>query len=73
MILVYILFVIAIGVICWKIIYDSLFKEDEDEFDEEAQKILEIYKKKSEGIYNGIKPWIDQLDEQFKKWEMNGK
>lgn len=74
MILLYIFLVIIIGVICWKIIYEELFKEDdEDEMFEHAQKILEIYEEKSKEIYSGIKPWTDKLDEQFKKWEMNGK
>lgn len=74
MIILYLLFVTIIGVICWKIIYEALFKDDELE----EPTIEDIMKTSKLGMDNWeseqtIKPWTDKLDEQFKKWEMKGK
>ncbi len=68
MIILYLFFVFIIGVICWWIIYEELFRDDpiESYLDLLDHKI-EMHGKKS----NEIKPWTDQLDEQFKLWEMN--
>lgn len=87
MILLYLFFVVAIGVICWLIIYEDLFRDDpmteiydilsEEDVDlEKVKKYLKQLADKWDSLYGpepAIKPWTDQLDEQFKLWEMNGK
>lgn len=72
MIILYLFFVVAIGVICWLVIYEELFKDDPiDTYLDLLDLKLKLNKEKTKKI--SIKPWIDQLDEQFKLWEMNGK
>lgn len=66
----YIFLVIVVGVICWRIIYEELFKEDEDELEAAGDYVTTINAYIEELNKQPIKPWVDQLDEQFKKWEM---
>ena len=72
MIILYLFFILIVGVICWSIIYEELFKDDPVEsYLNLLDYKLKINGKKAKEI--GVKPWIDKLDEQFRLWEMNGK